>query len=121
MVIFAGGKFSRKCCQDLSCGGNFRDTSHISLSKPYGFYFCMGEIFAKKTISEKWENYPHATISMFTVCSAINTVETVIYDPSRDLNEKVAYDRVSLNTVSIQQPRSDFLTFSKSKKITRCT
>ena len=30
------------------------------------------------------------------------TVETVICDPSRDLNEKVAYDRGSLNTVSIQ-------------------
>ena len=28
-----------------------------------------------------------------------NTVETVICDPSRDLNKKVAYDRGSLNTV----------------------
>ena len=35
----------------------------------------------------------------------LTTVETVICNPSRDLNEKVAYDRGSLNTVSIQQSR----------------
>ena len=28
---FRWGEISRKCCQDLSRGGNFRDTKHISL------------------------------------------------------------------------------------------
>ena len=58
------------------------------------------------------------------ICIYWHTVETVICDPSRDLNEKVAYDRGSLNTVSIQQPSKKvcgYLTFSKLKKITRCT
>ena len=35
----------------------------------------------------------------------ISTVETVICDPSRDLHEKVAYDRGSLNTVSLYNDR----------------
>ena len=30
---FRWGKISRKCCQDPSGGGNFYDTSHISLIK----------------------------------------------------------------------------------------
>ena len=48
MVIFAGGKFREKCCQDLSGGGNFRDTSHISLIKSYGFLFSRGGNFRKE-------------------------------------------------------------------------
>ena len=118
----------RKCCQDLSCGGNFHDTCHIFLIKsngysdwegkgpcaivpltwkmahkslcrmirngplkiskslkkaengPFGknlfpitagYNFCVGEIFAAKTISRKRENNPHVKISTFTVyCSA---------------------------------------------------
>ena len=55
---FRWGKISRKCCQDLSLGGNFRDSSQISLIKSYGFYFRVGEIFAKKTISRKTRKLP---------------------------------------------------------------
>ena len=46
---FRWGKFSRKCWQDISRGGNFHDSTHISFIKAYGFYFRVGVIFAKKT------------------------------------------------------------------------
>ena len=39
---------------------NFHHISPISLIKSYGFYFPVGEIFAKK-------NYPHTEISMLTL------------------------------------------------------
>ena len=55
---FRWGKISRKCSQDLSRGGYFRDSFHISLIKSYGFYFRVGEIFAKKTISRKTRKLP---------------------------------------------------------------
>ena len=60
-------KISRKCCQDLSRWGNFHDTSHISLIKSYGVYFCVGENLRRRQYHEKRENYPHAKISTFTV------------------------------------------------------
>ena len=44
----------------------------------------------------------HAYFSAKITCSHLGlayTVTTVICDPSRDLHEKVAYDRGSLNTV----------------------
>ena len=49
VVIFAGGKISRKCWQDILRGGNFHNTTHISFIKAYGIYFRVGVIFAKKT------------------------------------------------------------------------
>ena len=55
---FRWGKISRKCWLDLSRGGNFHDISPISLIKSYGFYFPVGEIFAKKAISRKTRNCP---------------------------------------------------------------
>ena len=36
---FRWGKISRKCWQDISLGGNFRDTTPISFINAYGFYF----------------------------------------------------------------------------------
>ena len=48
-------------------GGNFHDITPISLKKSYGFYFYVGEIFAKKAISQKRENYPYPKMSTFTV------------------------------------------------------
>ena len=46
--IFAGGKISRKCWQDLQRGGNFHDATPISLIKSYGFYFRVEGNIAKK-------------------------------------------------------------------------
>ena len=50
---FRWRKISQKCWQDFSRGGNFQDTTPISFIKSYGFYFCVAEIFPKKTISRK--------------------------------------------------------------------
>ena len=55
---FHWGKISRKCWQDISCGGNFHDTTHISFIKAYGFYFRVGVIFAKKTKLRKTRKLP---------------------------------------------------------------
>ena len=46
---FRWGKISRKWSQDISCGGNFHNITHISFIKAYRFYFRVGVIFAKKT------------------------------------------------------------------------
>ena len=67
VVIFTGGKFRKKSCQDLSRGGNFHDTSHISLIKSYGVYFRVGKFSQRRQYREKRENYPHTKISTFTV------------------------------------------------------
>ena len=67
MVIFAGGKISKKGWQDISRGGNFHDTTPIPFIKAYGFYFRVGVVFAKKTKRKKRKNYPHAKISTITV------------------------------------------------------
>ena len=76
VVIFAGGKISRKCWQDLSRGGNFHDISPISLLKSYGFYFPVGEVFAKKTISRKtWKLPPPENFHVHRI-SCTNTIET---------------------------------------------
>ena len=53
MIIFAGVKFLQKCWQDISHGGNFHETTHISFILVYGFYFCVGVIFANKTKARK--------------------------------------------------------------------
>ena len=50
---FRWGKISRKCWQDISRGGNFHDTTHISFIKAGGFYFRVGVIFAMKNKSAK--------------------------------------------------------------------
>ena len=55
---FRWGKISRKCWQDVSRGGNFHDSTHISFIKTYGFYFRVGVIFAKKTKSRKSRKLP---------------------------------------------------------------
>ena len=55
---FRWGKISRKCWQDVSRGGNFHDSTHISFIKTYGFYFRVGVIFAKKTKSRKTRKLP---------------------------------------------------------------
>ena len=55
---FRWGKISREFLQDLSRGGNFHDISPISFIKSYGFYFPVGEIFAKKVISRKTRKLP---------------------------------------------------------------
>ena len=47
VVIFAGGKFSRKRWQDISRGGNFHETTPFSFINAYRFYFRMGVIFVK--------------------------------------------------------------------------
>ena len=70
VVIFAGGNFA-KCWQDISREGNFHDTTPISFIKAYGFYFCVGVIFAKIDKSAKRENYPHAKNSTFTALGLI--------------------------------------------------
>ena len=64
---FPWGKFSRKCWQDPSRGGNFHDISHISLIKSCGFYFPAGKFSRRRAYREKRENYPRAKISTFTV------------------------------------------------------
>ena len=55
---FRWGKISRKCWQDISRWGNFQDTTPISFIKAYGFYFCMGVIFMKKTKARKMQKLP---------------------------------------------------------------
>ena len=55
---FRLGKISRKCYNDVSRGANFRDTSLILLIKSYWLYFCVGEIFVKKTILRKSQKLP---------------------------------------------------------------
>ena len=46
---FRWGKISRKCCEDLSRGGNLA----MLLIKSYGFYFRVGEFSRRETISRK--------------------------------------------------------------------
>ena len=55
---FRWGKIMQKGCQDLSRGGNFHDTTPISLIKSYGLNFRAGEIFVKKAISWKPRKLP---------------------------------------------------------------
>ena len=67
MVIFAGGKFCENVANTFHIGVIFAITSQIFWIKAYMFYFRVGEIFAKKTISWKMRKLPHAKISTFTV------------------------------------------------------
>ena len=55
---FRWGKISRKCWQDISRGGNFHDTTHISFIKAGGFYFRVGVIFAMKTKARNTQKLP---------------------------------------------------------------
>ena len=72
---FRWGKISRKCLQDISRGGNFRDTAHISFIKAYGFNFRVGGNFREEDKSaKKRENYPHSKISTFTVYACLPCV-----------------------------------------------
>ena len=50
---FLGGKFHEKVGKNFHMGENFQDISPISLIKSFGFYFPMGEILAKKVMSQK--------------------------------------------------------------------
>ena len=45
---FRWGEISQKGCQDLSHGGNFHDTTPISLIKSYELNFCIGGNFCKE-------------------------------------------------------------------------
>ena len=64
---FREGIISRKCWQDLSCGGNFHNT-YFSLIVIWVLIFCLGEIFSKTCqYREKQENYPQAKIYKFSV------------------------------------------------------
>ena len=68
VVIFAGGKFSRKCWQDLSRGGNCYDSTHISLIKSYGLYFRVGEMFVNKAISRKMRKlFPRENFHVYSI------------------------------------------------------
>ena len=55
---FRWGKISRKCWQDISRGGNFHDTTHISFIKACGFYFRVGVTFAMKAKARKARKLP---------------------------------------------------------------
>ena len=50
---FRWGKFSRKCLQDISRGGNFHNSPPISFIKAYGFYFRVGGKFHEEDKSAK--------------------------------------------------------------------
>ena len=53
-MLFSLGENVPIILQDLSCGGDSHDTTPISLIKSDWFdYFCEGEIFTKKAISQK--------------------------------------------------------------------
>ena len=68
MWLFSLG---RKCWQDLSRGGNFHDTTPISLIKSYGFYFLAREIFARKAIFGKTRKLPPSeNFHVFSNCIA---------------------------------------------------
>ena len=74
---FRWGKISRKCWQNISRGGNFHDTTHISFKKAYGFYFRVGVIFAKMTKARKTrklpprENFHVYSKRIITVCAGL--------------------------------------------------
>ena len=57
VVIFAGGKF-RENVGKISLGGNFHDTTPISIIKAHWFYFRVGVIFAKMTKARKTQKLP---------------------------------------------------------------
>ena len=60
VVIFPGEKFCENVGKNFHVGpgGNFQDTTHISVIKAYGFYFCVGVIFAKNTKAQKMRKLP---------------------------------------------------------------
>ena len=58
VCYFRWGKISRKYWQDISRGGNFRDTATISFIKVHWFNFRVGVIFAKKTKARKTQKLP---------------------------------------------------------------
>ena len=113
---FCWGKISRKCWQDLSCGGNFHYTFPISFIKAYGFYFRVGVIFAKKTKSQKRENYPHANISMFIVILWILPLPFIKIPfqeyVSKDISHPLIYDDL-LTNAGEQRKRSDSVLLRK--------
>ena len=58
VAIFLGRKFYENVGKS---GGNFHDTTPISLIKACGFYFRVGVIFAKKTKARKYPRLQYAT------------------------------------------------------------
>ena len=66
MVIFAGGKFRENFGKTFHKGVIFTILLIFPSYGHMGFYFCVGEIFAKKTKAQKRVNYPHTKISTFT-------------------------------------------------------
>ena len=69
MVIFAGGKISRKWKTDLTLQCYFHSTSAISIAVYWRFYFGVGVIkfLQESGHRKKRENYPHTKIFTFTV------------------------------------------------------
>ena len=61
--------FSRKCWQGISHGGNFHNTTPISFTTTYGFYFRVGVIYAKKTKAWKTRKLPpHENFHVYSIC-----------------------------------------------------
>ena len=73
---FRWGEISRNCWQDISRGGNFHDTDHISFIKAYGFNFRVGVIFAKKTKARKTRKLPPR--ENFYVYSILNSPNVLV-------------------------------------------
>ena len=70
---FRWGKISRKCWLDISCWGNFHDTTHISFIKAYGFYFCKDDQSAKNAkITPTWKFPRLQYLSLF--CELIDAI-----------------------------------------------
>ena len=78
MVIFAEGKFRR----DISCGGNFHDSTLISFIKAYGFYFRMEVIFAKKSKARKKKNTkttPTRNFHAYNLLSSAHVISFLVF------------------------------------------
>ena len=70
LVIFAGGKFRENVVKTFSHWVNFHDTSLISFIKAYGFYFRVGEIFAKTKARKTRKLPPHENYHVYSMlCS----------------------------------------------------
>ena len=85
---FRWGKISQKCWQDVSRGGNFHDSTTISVIKAYGFYFRLGVIFVKKTKARKMRKLsPRENFNVYSSCLTklsrrLATVEANLCSPA---------------------------------------
>ena len=103
---FRWGKISRKCCQDLSLGGNFRDSSQISLIKSYGFYYRVGGNFreedsiaknAKITPTRKFPRFQYLIIREFDLYEITKDFNGALWSASR---ERIPFRKIG--SVSIE-------------------